>query len=105
MVSVDVDKPGRLSSAPPPVRRHGPALAVVAAAVVLAAGVFGLAAALGGSGRPGPPPSSLGIAEDRAVPASVLDVPLVDQTGRPTSLAAFRGKIVVFTPFLSSCQE
>jgi protein SCO1 len=104
-VSVEVHKPGGVSPASPPVRRYGPAVAVIVAGAVLAAGVFGLAAALGGSGRPGPPPASLGIAEDRAVPASVLDVPLVDQRGRSTSLSALRGKIVVFTPFLSSCQE
>jgi protein SCO1/2 len=105
MVSVEVHKPGGASPASPPLRRYGPAVAVVVAALVLAAGVFGLAAALGGSGRPGPPPASVGIAEDRALPASVLDVSLVDQHGFSTSLSAFRGKIVVFTPFLSSCQE
>lgn len=104
MVSVEVHKPVGTNPASPPGRRYGPLVAVVVA-VVMAAGAFGLAAVLGRSGRPGPPPASLGIAEDRAVPASVLDVPLVDQEGRTTSLSAFRGKIVVFTPFLSSCQE
>lgn len=39
------------------------------------------------------------------MPASVLRIPLVDQQGRTTSLGAYRGKIVVLTSFLTSCQE
>lgn len=83
-------------------RRRTVAVVVVAAVVLAAAG--GLVAATRG-GAPGPPPSRLGIAEDRTVPASVLAVPLVDEHGRTTSLGAFRGRIVVLTSFLTSCQE
>jgi protein SCO1/2 len=54
---------------------------------------------------PGPPSSSVGIAENRPVPASVLRIPLVDEHGRTTSLGAFRGRIVVLASFLTSCQE
>jgi protein SCO1/2 len=32
-------------------------------------------------------------------------VPLVDQNGRPTGLAAFQGKVVVLANFLSLCQD
>jgi protein SCO1/2 len=69
-------------------------LVIVAAVVVLTR-----------TGAPGPPPASLGIAENQPVPATVLRIPLVDQHGRTTSLGAFRGKIVVLTSFLTSCQE
>ncbi|MGH9019332.1 MAG: SCO family protein, partial [Acidimicrobiales bacterium] len=58
-----------------------------------------------GAAAPGPLPSRLGITEDQPVPASVLDIPLVNQDGRATSLGAFRGRIVVLTSFLTSCQE
>ncbi len=39
---------------------------------------------------------------DRPTPQTV---PLVDQQGRPVSLAALRGKVVVLAPFLSLCQD
>jgi len=39
---------------------------------------------------------------DRPTPQHV---PLVDQHGRPVSLAALRGKVVVLAPFLSLCQD
>ena len=42
---------------------------------------------------------------ERGRPAVVLRIPLVDEHGRATSLGAFRGKIVVLTSFLTSCQE
>jgi protein SCO1/2 len=74
------------------------------AVVVVAAAVAGAVAA-GGSTAPGPPPSSLGISENRPVPSSVLSIPLVNEHGQATSLGAFRGKVVVLTSFLTSCQE
>ncbi len=39
---------------------------------------------------------------DRPTPQHV---PLVDQHGRPVSLAALRGKVVVLAPFLTLCQD
>jgi protein SCO1/2 len=39
---------------------------------------------------------------DRPTPQHVL---LVDQQGRPVSLARLRGKVVVLAPFLSLCQD
>lgn len=77
---------------------------VVVVVVVVVAVVAGVLVARG-PGAPGPLPSRLGITEDRAVPAAVLDIPLVNQDGETTSLGAFRGRIVVLTSFLTSCQE
>ncbi len=88
---------------PPRHRRRRLAVAGLAAALVIAAGVGLLTTT--GTGAPGPPSSALGIAEDVPVPASVLRIPLVDEHGRPTSLGAFRGRIVVLASFLTSCQE
>ncbi|HVC70858.1 MAG TPA: SCO family protein [Acidimicrobiales bacterium] len=92
---------GKATEAP---RRRGRVvrLIVVVAAVAVLAGV--LATTLG-TDAPGPPSSSVGIAENRPVPASVLRIPLVDEHGQATSLGAFRGKIVVLASFLTSCQE
>jgi len=45
------------------------------------------------------------ITADRAVPASIADLPLTDQHEATTSLAAYRGKVLVLAPFLTSCQE
>jgi cytochrome oxidase Cu insertion factor (SCO1/SenC/PrrC family) len=84
--------------------RRRSAFLVGTAVVVVAPAVAGAVAA-GGSTAPGPPPSSLGISENRPVPASVLSIPLVNEHGQTTSLGAFRGKVVVLTSFLTSCQE
>jgi protein SCO1/2 len=105
MVSVEVANPRGAGADPARGRRRRPgAVVAVGAAAVVAVGIVLVAALVGGTGV-GPPPASVGISEDRAVPASVLDLPLVDQAGRATSLSAFRGRIVVLTPFLTSCQE
>ncbi|MHB8330088.1 MAG: SCO family protein, partial [Acidimicrobiales bacterium] len=86
-------------------RRHRGVRWALSGALVL----FAVAGALGGlrlsDGGPPPLPASVGITEDRALPPSVLGAPLVDEHGTPTSLAGFRGRIVVLTPFLTSCQE
>jgi cytochrome oxidase Cu insertion factor (SCO1/SenC/PrrC family) len=55
-----------------------------------------------GSSAPAAPPPSLGLVLDRPTPQHV---PLVDQQGRPVSLAALHGKVVVLAPFLSLCQD
>lgn len=74
-------------------------LFLLALATALVAG--GLAYAATRTQPPGPPAASVGQPLDVAVPA----IPLLDEAGRPTSLAAFRGKIVVLADFLTSCQE
>ncbi|HXX88917.1 MAG TPA: SCO family protein [Acidimicrobiales bacterium] len=83
--------------------RRPVAIVVLVVALVAGAGALGLWA--GRSTAPGPPPASVGNAFDRAVPASVLALPLVDQQGATTSLASYRGRIVLVAPFLTSCQE
>lgn len=42
---------------------------------------------------------------DRAVPAEVANLPLVNQDGATVTLASLRGKTVVLTDFLTLCQE
>lgn len=77
---------------PRPPRRARAVLALVAVTVATVA----CAAA-----PPGPPPPSLGVLQDRPVPA----LSFVDAAGRATTLAAFRGKVLVLVPFLTLCQE
>jgi len=84
-------------------RRHRTVVAVIVAVVMVVAAAAAWTTLR--TGAPGPPSSSLGIAENTAVPASVLRIPLVDENGRTTSLGAFRGRIVVMASFLTSCQE
>lgn len=72
-------------------------LAVVVAAAAVGVGV-GLAVALAG-GKSQPPLA--GVALDRPVPA----LQLVDEHGRPASLADFRGTVVVLAPSLTHCHE
>ena len=70
-------------------------------ALVLAGALTGTGCGGASSASPSAPSQSFGIVQDRPVP----DVPLVDQSGRPTSLAAFQGKFVVLANFLSLCQD
>jgi protein SCO1/2 len=72
------------------------------AAAVLGAG--GFLAACGGD-PPAPPSANQGIVENRALPPSVESIPLTTEQGTQTSLAAYKGKIVVVAPFLSLCQD
>lgn len=53
------------------------------------------------SNAPAAPPASVGLVMDRHIP----DVQLIDDAGRSTSLAAYRGRYVVFANFLTLCQE
>jgi len=69
--------------------------AIAAAAVVLAA------VSLGWVLTQSAPPRVTGVQADQALPA----VPLVDEQGRPTSLAALDGRYVVMAPFLTLCHE
>lgn len=73
---------------------------IVGLALVLAgAGAGAAITAVGGSGSTAPSPA--GVTVDREIPAR----PLLDEQGRRTSLAAFRGKVVVLAPFLTLCHE
>ena len=71
----------------------------------LAASALALTACASGPGGPGPPSAYLGTVVDAPVPASVADLPLTTDTGQVTSLAAWRGEVVVLTDFLTLCQE
>ncbi|HEX4015460.1 MAG TPA: SCO family protein [Frankiaceae bacterium] len=73
-------------------------------AVVLSAGVLA-AAGCSSSGSLPAPSSNLGSALDEAVPQSVLNLPLTDAAGKPTTLAALRGKVVVLGSSMTLCQE
>lgn len=75
---------------------------MIAAAALLAGGGIGVAAALlGGKHHASSAERTYGYKEYRPVPA----VRLTDQNGRRVSLASFRGKVVVLSPFLSLCTE
>jgi protein SCO1/2 len=77
---------------------HRLALATAAAAVV-AAGV-GVAFAFGFAGS-SPKPPLVGDAVNRAVPPLALE----NERGATTSLAAYRGRLIVLAPFLTLCHE
>ncbi len=74
---------------------------IAAAVAVLVLAGAGVAYAMSAPSPPSAPPASVGVQVNQPVP----DLPLVSESGRPTSLAALRGKVVVLTPFLTSCQE
>ncbi len=86
-------------------RRRG---RVVAAAAVLAA----VLTACGGSAqddsaasRPHPPATLGGVVMSDPVPASIARLPLTTAAGQRTTLAAYRGKIVMIADSLTLCQD
>jgi protein SCO1/2 len=85
--------PGR----PRPARLAGALVPVLAVGAILAG--------CGSSSAPGPPSAYLGTVVDRPVPAGIADLPLTTDAGRPTSLGAWRGQVVVLADFLTLCQE
>jgi cytochrome oxidase Cu insertion factor (SCO1/SenC/PrrC family) len=52
-----------------------------------------------------PTTSSAITTTNRIVPQGVARIPLVNQNGQPTDLAAFHGRIVIMADFMTSCQE
>jgi protein SCO1/2 len=64
-----------------------------------------VAGCAGNAAVPGPPSAYLGTVVDRPVPAGIADLPLLTDAGRPTSLGAWRGQVVVLADFLTLCQE
>jgi len=51
------------------------------------------------------PGAGVGTQLDAALPASILDLPLEDQNGKPVSLAAFHGKTLMISDTMTLCQE
>ena len=47
----------------------------------------------------------VGTSLDAPVPAAVLSAPLTDSRGRPATLGAFRGKVLVISDVMTLCQE
>ena len=83
-------------------RRRRRAVVLVTAAVVV---LLAIALAVGQLSRPAPKPPSAGTQLDSPLPSDIANLPLVDETGRTTNLAAFKGKTVVLTDFMTLCQE
>lgn len=75
--------------------------AVIAA--ILVGGGIGIALSRGQTVVPGV--SSAIPTTNRIVPQSVAHIPLVNQNGQATDLAAFDGRIVIMADFMTSCQE
>lgn len=73
-------------------------LALAAAGTVIAAGISGAALALAGGQAP---PPLFGDTVSRAVPTLRLE----GESGGATSLADYRGRLVVLAPFLTLCHE
>jgi protein SCO1 len=72
-------------------------------------GIVGLALAVSGCASPTrtvpAPPAGVGTQLDRAVPAGVLGLPLVDQSGAARTLGSFHGKVLVISDAMTLCQE
>src|SRR5438477_12617585 len=78
---------------------------LIAGAATLA--LFAAAVAIGklAPGPVHPPSANVGTQLNTALPPAIAQLPLVDENGRSTNLAAFAGKIVVLSDFMTLCQE
>jgi protein SCO1/2 len=89
--------------------RRGPR---AAAAAILAAALAAVLAACGSPAqhdsnatRPQPPAALGGVTMSDPVPDSIMGLPLTTADGQRTTLAAYRGKIVMIADFLTLCQD
>jgi protein SCO1 len=88
-----------------PDRRGWPTwLAAVGVSAALLAACSSSAADPSSSGT-APPSASVGATTVRAVPSSILHLPLTDQHGQAVSLASWTGSTVVLVPFLTLCAD
>lgn len=80
-------------------------LAVGGAVAVVA--LFATAVVIGqqSAGAPKPPGPDVGTQQNEPLPASIASLPLVDEYGNVVNLASLKGKVVVMTDFLTTCQE
>jgi protein SCO1 len=86
--------------------RRRTAVAVVAVALaVLATGCSSGGGGKGGGSAIPAPSQDIGTRMSGAVPADILHLPLTDSTGKRTSLAAFKGKVLVISDVMTLCQE
>jgi protein SCO1/2 len=65
----------------------------------------GLIAGCGGDGRIAAPSPSLGTVVDFTVPSAIAKLPLTKADGSTTSLAAYRGRPVMITDFMTECTD
>lgn len=63
-----------------------------------------LVAACGGS-KVEPPSPAVGTVVDFSVPPSIAEIPLTKPDGTKTTLSAYRGKLVMFTDFMTECTD
>ena len=85
-----------VKSPSPPLRRATAVLVVA----MLTAGVAGCAAS-----KPGAPSPNIGATMSTTLPDWAQSLTLTDEYGKPQTLAALHGKIVVLTDILTLCQD
>jgi protein SCO1/2 len=97
----------QLTSTDPASGPHRNRTRVVIASVVGVVVLLGAALVVGriNGAALSPPGETVGTQLNTPVPASIASLPLVDEYGHTTSLAAFHGKTVVLTDFMTLCQE
>jgi protein SCO1/2 len=93
------------SVAQPKRSRRRMVIAGVVAVVLLFAIAIVVGQSAGSGAAPKPPSANLGTQVDTPLPNDIAHLPLVDEYNHPTNLAAFNGKIVVLTDFMTLCQE
>jgi protein SCO1/2 len=79
--------------------RRAACLAAVALAAVAACGSGS------GGGKIPPPPAAFGTVVDFTVPPAIANIPLTRPDGSKTSLAAYRGRSVMLTDFMTECTD
>src|SRR5262249_34666030 len=79
--------------------------ALAVSTALLAVGAALASCASSAASGPPPPSRNLGQTMDAPVPDRIMQLPLTTSDGKPTNLAAYHGKIVLLTDFLTLCSD
>jgi protein SCO1/2 len=77
----------------------------VGTALIGALAACGSSSSAGHSTTVAPPPVSLGSVANKALPASIRDIPLTKPDGTRTTLAAYQGQPVMIADYMTLCED
>jgi protein SCO1/2 len=85
--------------------RRSKKLPILGAVVVVALFIVAVVVGQNSKAAPKPPGADIGAQLNEPLPDNIASLPFVDEHGQTVNFASFKGKTVVMTDFLTTCQE